>query len=281
MIGQHVGLILLMFFGAYGAAYLPFALEVHESQIFLLSSFGGGLMLGCVLSVIIPEGFHSWFESEHLAVEGHHAHGDRLPFALTGICLTLGYLLMVAMDQMQQSKGACCSGHGAKSLSQEDSHGMDGAKPNPNPEKAIIGLMIHCIADGVAMGSAFLSGNARMSFLLATAMVLHKAPMAFGLASYLISCNWTWQRSQQTILWFSAMAPLSTIVTFVVFSHIPLFGGDQGVALAILFSGGTFLHAAAHHILPDVLRKRLSSSALVSLSIGSFLPAIFSIGHHH
>ncbi len=37
----------------------------------------------------------------------------------------------------------------------------------PDPQNAITGLLIHCCADGLAMGAAFLSGNARLSMIIA------------------------------------------------------------------------------------------------------------------
>ena len=47
-------------------------------------------------------------------------------------------------------------------------------------DRAVLGLLVHCASDGLALGSAFLSGNAALSFVVGAAMVLHKAPMAVG-----------------------------------------------------------------------------------------------------
>jgi hypothetical protein len=41
-------------------------------------------------------------------------------------------------------------------------------------------------------------------------------------------------------------------VAFGVLSALPGLRSDGGVALAVLFSGGTFLHAALVHVLPSV-----------------------------
>ncbi len=276
----------LMFLGAYGAACVPFSLDVQESQVSMLTSLGGGMMLSCVLAVIIPEGFHSWF-GEHGDAHDHTETDDgQLPFILTGVVMILGFLAMVFLDQVQghsgKGGGACCGHtHTNQKKGEEEVIVSDEEEKTNHPEAAIAGLMVHCMADGLAMGSAFLSGSASMNFVLGTAMVLHKAPMAFGLSSYLISCKWNWKKSQETILWFSAMAPLATVMTYVVFHFIPIFGGDQGVALAILFSGGTFLHAATNHILPGVIQKRMATNDILSLILGSALPVIFSLGHHH
>ena len=51
------------------------------------------------------------------------------------------------------------------------SPGSAGAAPVVDPSAAITGLLIHCCADGLAMGAAFLSGNARLTMIIAAAMV--------------------------------------------------------------------------------------------------------------
>lgn len=266
-------IILLMFAGAYGAASLPFWLPVDDSTNNLLQGLSGGLMLSSVLAVVIPEGFALWFGHDHDGHRDGHDHqgdlGDELSFAYTGLALVVGYLVMVAFDRLNKNRGGACCG-------QEDGTGSSKA-----PESAIAGLIIHCVADGIAMGSAFSSGSTSTTLILGAAMVLHKAPMAFGLSSFLISCKWSWQRSQETIVWFSSAAPLSTMGTYVLLSLFRGVLGEKGVALAMLFSGGTFLHAATAHILPSVLSRPVSRGDAVAMVIGSVMPILMSMGHHH
>lgn len=137
------------------------------------------------------------------------------------------------------------------------------------------------------MGAAFLSGNAALSLVVGTAMVLHKAPMAFGLATYLIACRWTWNRARHTLLTFAGAAPAATVVTYTFLRSVPMLTTPTAVALAVLFSGGTFLHSATMHILPEVIggtgcgQGRMSMEQLVAVIVGCSLPALFSWGHHH
>jgi zinc transporter 9 len=162
------------------------------------------------------------------------------------------------------------------------SHVGNNAAGAGDPERAITGLLIHCCADGLAMGSAFMSGNTSLSLVLGTAMVLHKAPMAFGLSSYLMSCRWTWARAQKTLLVFSATAPVATIMTFGLLNILPFMSGEKSVALAILFSGGTFLYASTMHILPEVSSKgKMGKNETVAVAAGCLLPVLLSWGHHH
>ena len=136
------------------------------------------------------------------------------------------------------------------------------------------------------MGAAFLSGNARLTMIIAAAMVLHKAPMAFGLATYLMACRWTFQRSQRTLLLFSAAAPAATLATYSLLGSLSVLSSPAAVALCVIFSGGTFLHAATMHILPEVLSGsggggHMSGAQLAAVTLGSLLPVVLSWGHHH
>lgn len=151
-------------------------------------------------------------------------------------------------------------------------------------DRAVLGLLVHCASDGLALGSAFLSGNAALSFVVGAAMVLHKAPMAFGLTSYLQSCRWPWPKAQRTLIIFSATAPASSVVTYTLLSAVPIFTTPTAVSLAILFSGGTFLHASTMHILPELQSHatgKFSVEQLGAVAAGCVLPALLMWGHHH
>ncbi|KAL4437122.1 hypothetical protein ABPG75_004261 [Micractinium tetrahymenae] len=162
------------------------------------------------------------------------------------------------------------------------------AKAGPaaaDPSNAITGLLIHCCADGLAMGAAFLSGNARLTVIIAAAMVLHKVPMAFGLGTYLLACHWGWQRAQRTLALFAAAAPAATLATYSLLGSLSFLSSPTAVALCVIFSGGTFLYAATMHILPEVLgssgRGRLGGGQLAAVVAGALLPVALSWGHHH
>ena len=157
------------------------------------------------------------------------------------------------------------------------------AAPGADPANAVTGLVIHCCADGLAMGAAFLSGNARLSMIIAAAMVLHKAPMAFGLGTYLLACRWPFARARGPLLVFAAAAPAATLATYGLLGSLAVLQSHAAVALCVIFSGGTFLYAATMHILPEVLGggHHLSTAQLVAVAAGSLAPVALSWGHHH
>lgn len=322
----------LMFFGALGAGFLPYYINVKDTKLNTMTALGGGLLIGSALAVVIPEGFRSFYEVSH-ADTSH---------TLSGLALVLGFTAMVALDQLQSSsnekgltslrseqavnqdcdvetgeerfnKGETLHEQGnddsdaefidktttnkkvfKNQLFAEHSPGSNAFHLGPcahkpmgsskSPERAVTGLLVHCAADGLAMGSAFLSENPSLGLLVGLAMVIHKAPMAFGLSAYLQSCHWSWSKAQRTLIIFSAVAPVSTIVTYTILSIIPIFTTPTAASMAILFSGGTFLQAATMHILPDALNHEgtLSVEVLGAFVAGCCFPSLLSyVGHHH
>ncbi|PRW58355.1 zinc transporter ZIP9 isoform X1 isoform B [Chlorella sorokiniana] len=239
-----------------------------------------------------------------------HDHSTSLPEGVAGLVLVGGFLAMLLLDHLQHAAGGRCgapghSHHGhSHNHGHSHSHGLgsggasserlrekgEGAAAKskaqgaaPDPQNAITGLLIHCCADGLAMGAAFLSGNARLSMIIAAAMVLHKAPMAFGLATYLMACRWNFARSRGTLLAFASAAPAATLATYALLGSLAILQHPAAVALCVIFSGGTFLYAATMHILPEVLgdSHHMSSAQLAAVVVGSLLPVALSWGHHH
>lgn len=58
---------------------------------------------------------------------------------------------------------------------------------------ALVGLVVHAAADGLAVGAASMSPSTRLALLVGVAMVLHKGPVAFGLTTFLRGCKWSWR----------------------------------------------------------------------------------------
>lgn len=88
-------------------------------------------------------------------------------------------------------------------------------------------------------------------------MVIHKAPVAVALASYLAACRWPAAALNWAMAVFAAASPISALVTYAALSMVASKADEEGggfaVALALLVSGGTVLYAAAVHVLPEAL----------------------------
>ena len=62
------------------------------------------------------------------------------------------------------------------------------------------------------------------------------------------------------LLLFCAAAPVAAVVTFVLLGSLAAVSDARNVALCVLFSGGTVLHAGLVHVLPSVLPPHHHSS---------------------
>lgn len=63
---------------------------------------------------------------------------------------------------------------------------LDDAVEDPKGASAFIGLIVHAAVDGVALGAAVAEGDASLGAIVFLAIMLHKAPSSFGLATYLL-----------------------------------------------------------------------------------------------
>ena len=61
-------------------------------------------------------------------------------------------------------------------------------------------------------------------------------------------------------------------------------GTFQATGVAMLFSAGTFLYVSTVHVLPEVTNiggKGFTKCELLMLILGSLLPLLLTMGHHH
>ncbi|XP_057319005.1 zinc transporter ZIP9 [Microplitis mediator] len=280
-------LAVVMLVGSYVAGSLPLVMNLSEDKLQLVSVLGAGLLVGTALAVIIPEGIRALFSGAgsaegHTPTTGHDGTVDAATdlHSMIGISLILGFVFMLLVDQCSTRR----SGGKEKSVT------------------ATIGLVVHAAADGVALGAAATTSQADVEVIVFLAIMLHKAPAAFGLVSFLLHEGVDRKKIGRHLLVFSLSAPCLALVTY--------FGiGKEGketlsnvnaTGLAMLFSAGTFLYVATVHVLPELMTRNsnsyshlpvgegvpISTSGLkfkeiLALVIGSFLPALLTTGHHH
>ncbi|KAJ1985568.1 hypothetical protein H4R33_003944 [Dimargaris cristalligena] len=159
---------------------------------------------------------------------------------------------------------------------------------------ATIGMLIHAAADGMALGSATATASAEadssssghdhghvhvhggggsssgMSLIIFFAILLHKAPEAFGLCTQLLQEGQSRPAIKRTLVVFALAAPLMALATYAATGLVRLGAASTGptddgsaaestilmrkfTALLLLFSAGTFLYVAAVHSLPETM----------------------------
>ncbi|XP_042189674.1 zinc transporter ZIP9-B [Callorhinchus milii] len=247
---------LAMFLGCLFLGFIPLTIRLSEGKLKLVTVLGAGLLCGTALTIIIPEGVEllldrsstdqpePWNMTESVGVRGAEAVGQgvrRPPAAplhsLIGVSLIVGFLLMFVVDELAN----CLSDH---------------AEPRSGSSvTATIGLVIHAAADGVALGTAAASSLLPVQVIVFLAVILHKAPAAFALVSFLLHAGLERRQIHKHLLVFSLAAPLLAITTFFIVSTSranSTLHRTEATGMGMLFSAGTFLYVASVHVLPEV-----------------------------
>jgi solute carrier family 39 (zinc transporter), member 9 len=254
-----------------------------------------------------------------------HQHDS--PHAWIGVALISGFVLMYLIDKLPQytPKSTAQPYHISlndlgRGLQREPSpnNGTEANEflPNSGLDQAqgrsfatTTGLVIHAAADGIALGASSPSVNTGLTFIIFLAIMVHKAPAAFGLTSVLLKQGLSKRTARAHLLLFSLAAPTGAMLTWLL-AHT-LNPGQTADAqntrwwtgMLLLFSGGTFLYVAMH-TMQDVRGshdvhmnghvhgigedrgmqpqpQRPPPLDLIATILGMILPLFLQIGHAH
>ncbi|XP_051503937.1 zinc transporter ZIP9-like [Myxocyprinus asiaticus] len=254
---------LAMFVGCFVLGIIPLLINLSEQKLQLITVLGAGLLCGTALSIIIPEGvelvqesWKDWYCSTIRESQNNSELNSTLfpateknmhPHFLIGVSLVLGFTLMFVVDQIANY----CSIHESRAR-----------MSNRSSVTATLGLLIHAAADGVALGAAAASSQVTVQVIVFFAVILHKAPAAFGLVSFLMHAGLEKTTIQKHLLAFSAAAPLLAISTYFLLSVTNSSSQNRlsATGIGMLFSAGTFLYVATVHVLPEINSRGQQSS---------------------
>lgn len=301
-----------MLIGCYMAGMIPLIVTLSGEKLQLVSVLGAGLLVGTALSVIIPEGVNTLYttqiktlqkiqamhakevtlsaqSSSGPVIQHEHSHSSELiePHSVIGVALVLGFIFMLLIDQLGSSH--------SRLQSTDPENGM---KQDRYKITATLGLVVHAAADGIALGAAVTTSHTDIEMIVFTAIMLHKAPAAFGLVTFLMHEGLDRIRIRKHLLIFALAAPVSAIVTYFGISQSTKerLSSFNATGMAMLFSAGTFLYVATVHVLPEIAVQSHSHSSngetssepkgfrkteLIALIVGALLPLLLSVGHHH
>jgi len=219
--------------------------------------------------------------------------------AYIGISMAAGFALMVVIDQLMAATKEWRSdgqrqqvGHAVgeedvqdKYFSVNEDHytsrfvyAGDAAAPGSeekSPLVTTVGLVIHSISDGVALGaSVYFSslvgkvsgekgksgGQGGLGLVIFFAILMHKIPATLGLGTFLGHCALPLRHIFLHLLAFTATSPTMAIVSFHVLQSSSLADSSRQalgkyVGILLLLSAGTFLYVSTLHILPEVYNK--------------------------
>jgi len=198
------------------------------------------------------------------------AHGDKsraegaegLPTFFIGFSLMLGFVLMFLIDRLprhaaDELRAAPATRHisldnlgSSSGPSEEESQSFLGSlAPTPRQSRSLAtttGLVIHAAADGIAMGASATTSNMKLGLIIFVAIMIHKAPAAFGLTAVLLKQGLSKRAARGHLIVFSLAAPVGALTTYTIVSLLggSSMEGESGqwwTGMLLLFSAGTFL----------------------------------------
>ncbi|KIX06039.1 uncharacterized protein Z518_04013 [Rhinocladiella mackenziei CBS 650.93] len=203
---------------------------------------------------------------------GEESHDGESRHAWIGVALLGGFMLMHLIDKLPQytqpAKPKTRTHHIAlnnlgrrfnltTSLDRDDEAdsflgSTEGSRVRNRSFATTTGLVIHAAADGIALGASSTATNSGLSLVIFFAIMLHKAPAAFGLTSILIKQGLSKRAARGHLVLFSLAAPAGAIFTWLL-AGVLGGGGNHSpqtttwwTGMLLLFSAGTFLYVAMH-----------------------------------
>jgi solute carrier family 39 (zinc transporter), member 9 len=179
-----------------------------------------------------------------------------------GFALMLGFVLMFLVDRLPRHAtenfvkrpttrhiSLDDLSSGAASGDEETDGFLGSMAPTPKQSRSLAtttGLVIHAAADGIAMGASATTANMELGLIIFVAILVHKAPAAFGLTSVLLKQGLSKRAARGHLVIFSLAAPLGALTTYMVISLLggSTMQGENGqwwTGMLLLFSAGTFL----------------------------------------
>ncbi len=117
------------------------------------------------------------------------------------------------------------------------------------------GLSVHALFDGVAIGAGFaLPGIPWLGWLIFFAILLHKAPEGFTMASVMLASG----LSRTAAFYSAVLLAAATLIGVLVIQLVP-----QWVPYGLPVSAGVALYVAATDLVPEVNREPGIRMALV------------------
>jgi zinc transporter ZupT len=196
-----------------------------------LVALGAGFMLAAIFIEIVPETISIWIEM--------NPGTGAAEAVLRPMTLLLGGYLLI---QLFEHTFAPHFHFGP------ETHPESVIRPSA-AYTAVGGLTIHTFFDGVSIAAAFLV-NIKFGLLVFVAILLHKMPEGFTVASIMLASG----RSGRKALVASLLVGAATFAGVICVALLRARVGDI-VAYALPFSAGVTLYVAASDLIPEVNHK--------------------------
>ena len=235
--------------------WLPAWVRMTHTRTQLVMSFVAGLMLGVAVYHLLP---HSLLQLE-AASPGSGSTGPAVAIDRAAWWIMLGMVVMLLLLRLfhfhkhEHSPGA----HPLSWL------GM------------ALGLGLHTLIDGVALGAALRSDVGHtgapglVGFGVFLAIALHKPLDALSITSMMQAGGWSRRARSLANIGFACLCPLGALLFFRGVGQLP--SADLLIGCALAFSAGVFFCISLGDLLPEVhfhSHDRLKLTASFLLGIG-------------
>jgi len=183
-----------------------------------LTATGAGFLLAVVILEVVPEVSRQW--------------ADGIDTAMAW--LLAGYLLLHLAEHTIAPHF-----HFGEETHHEEMHEWGVAL------KALLGLSIHAFFDGVVMAAGLLIDQ-RLGIILFIAVILHKIPEGFTIASIMISAGRNSQAAWKATLVIAAATIAGVLSVTIV---------EPAIRYALPLSAGVTLYVATSDLIPEVNRE--------------------------
>ncbi len=231
---SNISSLLGIFLAAALGSLPPLLGRWSDRQLHLFVAFGAGVFLGAVFFHLIPETIANQ------------------PDLLTNFMILNGFMVILFVERVLVR-------HSHHDIEDEakDRHQVVGLS-------AFIGLSIHSVMAGFALGASFAAPRVALAIFLA--IVSHKSVAAFSLATVFRLSNTSLKQSLVMLSIFALCTPAGALLSMPLVHVL----SEIHVTIPTAIAAGTFIYVATMDLLPEAFhdtRKRLGPFIALSLGI--------------
>lgn len=275
---------------------MPFLIRLSHTRMQTMISFVGGLMLGIGFLQLMPHAVHEL-----------HGAKPAAQWMMVGIVLMFVLLRLFHFHNHEPvvaepvAKSECGhdhdSGHNAQSADTDETGKKHSAAECHQHGHAhgiswmgiAVGLSLHTLIDGIALGASVDAAAASTTFQLAgvgtfLAVLLHKPLDAVSITSLMMHEGWKPRTMKLVNLGFSLMCPVGAALFLL---GVRRFAGYQQEILgtALAFSAGVFICISLSDLLPEMEfhshnKVRLTLALALGIALAWGL-SLVDAGHLH
>ena len=241
---------------------LPIIYRFSHTGMQMIMSFVSGLMLGIAVYHLLP---HSL-----LSIDADFA----MQCLMAGLVIMFLLLRlfhfhqhdMTAEDHNHQDEHDDCS------INQANSH------HSLNWVGVAIGMSLHTLIDGIALGASIIAGGPLAGFAVFIAIILHKPLDAMTITSLMSAGGWSRQLQMAVNVGFALMVPVGIGLVYLGINLLDIADG-QLIGAALAFTAGAFICISLSDLLPEIQfhshdRLKLTSCLLAGILLAFSLTFI-------